>query len=620
MCGITGFFSRNPVSREVIDSMTETLNHRGPDARGVFISEDGNCALGHTRLSIIDLSQKACQPMFSADGRYVIVFNGEVYNFKAVGQQLKSLDHTIQFRTHSDTEIILHAFNQWGFDIADKLEGMFAFAIYDNVKKELFFVRDRAGKKPLFYYKDENHFVFASEIKALLKHPIVNGNKKINYGALYKFLHVGYIPEPSSIYDKISKFPAGYTGILNNKFDFTLKPYWKIEDRLDKSTMFNLATTIDELKTRLLNAVESRMISDVPLGTFLSGGIDSSLISAMASRLSAEPLKTFNIGFENAVFDETEYARKVAKHLKADHHEFILTEKDASILLETYLHHFDEPFADTSAIPTMMVSKITKKYVTVALTGDGGDELFLGYGAYDWAERLDNIFFRMLQPSAYFLLKQSSDNRLRRISSMLQPVHKSVLRSHIFSQDQYLFSDNELKNILCKPHEYLPLGYTEVNLDGFTPAERQALFDFKFYLKDDLLVKVDRASMLYGLECRCPFLDHNVVELAFNMPLNFKKQGSVRKWILKEILSDYLPKELIHRQKWGFSIPLSKWLKNDLRYLINDYLSESVVHQFGIIKPASVEELKRRFFKGEDYLYNRLWVLIVAHKWLKEHA
>jgi asparagine synthase (glutamine-hydrolysing) len=619
MCGITGIFSQSRISRDHIISMNTSLCHRGPDAEDVYINQPGDVALGHTRLSIIDLSSIANQPMHSADGNFVIVFNGEIYNHLTLRKELTDNDPSLKLKTKSDTEIILEGFIRWGTAVVAKLEGMFAFAIHDRQRDQLFLSRDRVGKKPLFYYQDDSHFIFASEIKALLKHPAVKANREINKEALYTFLHLGYIPEPDSIFTSIKKFKAGHWGFVkSNTLETT--PYWKPVDFTNKKKTWSPDDAVKSLRTALYDAVEKRLISDVPLGAFLSGGTDSSLVVAMASKVKADKLKTFTIGFKESKFNESLYAKKVAQHLGTDHHEYILHESEAIGILETYLKHFDEPFADTSAVPTLLVSKLARKEVTVALTGDGGDELFLGYGSYDWANRLGEPGWKVMQSPLSFFMKTFGNDRFKRISFLLQKVDDDKKRSHIFSQEQYFFTQQEISQLLSDQDKHHQIfSYKDPNPE-LTEAEKQALFDIQYYLKDDLLVKVDRASMYSGLECRCPLLDHHVIELALGLPPSLKRSKSHRKWILKELLREHLPNELVDRPKWGFGIPLGRWMRNDLRYLIDRYLNEDLITSTGIVNNHYVQKLKTSFLQGENYLYNRLWVLIVLHKWLYENS
>ncbi|MBL0742452.1 asparagine synthase (glutamine-hydrolyzing) [Chryseolinea lacunae] len=622
MCGISGIFSSGAVERTTIDAMVQAIAHRGPDAHGVFVSASQRVALGHNRLSIIDLSTGANQPFYSHDGRFVIAFNGEVYNFQALREELIR-EHHKTFRTTSDTEVIVEAFSVWGSAMASRLEGMFALAIFDQQTETLFLFRDRIGKKPLYYFHAGGLFAFASEIKALLRHPMVQRQKSVNRAVINTFLHLGYIPEPHTIYQNIYKFPAGHSGVVDANITLSTQPYWSVGDYVDTPQVRNEGEAKKHLSKLLDHAVQSRMISDVPLGTFLSGGTDSSLVSAIAARHTTTPLKTFSIGFRESKFDESRYAKAVADHLKTDHTAYELSEREAAELMETYLRHFDEPFADTSAIPTMLVSKLARQQVTVVLTGDGGDELFQGYGAYTWANRLNNPLWKLVRTPLAGSLKLIGKSRLERVARLLQHGPDDTDRSHIFSQEQYLFSQSETKTkLLRRPEDFHAFRYDESNFNTnhLNAGERQALFDLQFYLKDDLLVKVDRASMYYALECRCPLLDHSLIEYALSLDYNLKVKNGTAKFLLKELLREHIPTEYIDRPKWGFSVPLSRWMKGELRYLLDDYLNDTIVDEVGLFKIEYVRELKAAFFAGKEYIYNRLWVIIVLHKWWKENC
>jgi asparagine synthase (glutamine-hydrolysing) len=620
MCGIAGVISKGGVNRDDVMSMTVSLAHRGPDAHGIFINRDNTVGLGHTRLSVIDLTDAANQPFSSIDGRYTIVYNGEIYNYKSLRRELQSLAPQIQWRTQSDTEVVLNGFIRWGVSVSSKLEGMFAFAVYDQKEDQLFLCRDRIGKKPLYYFHQEGLFAFASELKALLQVPAISSNRVVNYDAIYTFLHLGYIPQSETAYESIRKFPAAHYAYYSHA-DLNTTPYSDIAG-IQKHRGSNALDYKDQIRSSLTNAVGKRLIADVPVGAFLSGGTDSSLVVAIASQLrDTSPLKTFSIGFKESEFDETIYARKVANILRCDHSEHILLEEEAVHILEQYVSHFDEPFADTSAIPMMLVSKHARDAVKVVLTGDGGDELFLGYGAYKWANRLDMFSANFARAAVAQGLKLFGNSRLKRVGFLLEPTTRSEVRSHIFSQEQYYFTRREIVKMAQKDRpRFGSLKYDDPLMPALTPAEKQALFDISFYLRDDLLVKVDRASMFYGLECRCPFLDSEVVSQALSLPYNIKRPGREGKLILKRILKDYLPDELVYRRKCGFSVPLARWMRNELRYLLDRYLNESIVSDIGIVKYANVHALKASFFRGEDFLYHRLWVLLITHKWLSENA
>ena len=619
MCGIAGVYRNEGVDRDAVAAMTAAVAHRGPDAHGVYVS--GSFGVGHTRLSIIDLSTGANQPFHSADGRYVMVFNGEIYNFQQVRDALLA-EREIAFRTHSDTEVVLEAFIYWGVKMVERLEGMFAIGIVDQQERKLFLFRDRAGKKPLYYYQSGDLFAFASEIKALLRHPEVQQNKHINHGVITSFLHLGYIPEPYTIYKNLFKFPAGSWGVVGAGISLRTEAYWRITEHLKPAAPVDDNQAIGKLDQLLDDAVQKRLISDVPVGAFLSGGTDSSLITALASRHVSTPLRTFSIGFSESKFDESKYARDVAQHLGTDHTAYVLSEREAVDLLEVYLKHFDEPFADTSAIPTMLVSQLARRDVTVALTGDGGDELFQGYGSYTWANRLAGGPWKTFRAPLRMALGLSGKSRLERVARLLEPVIAGDLRSHIFSQEQYFFTQGEIRDrLLRNPKDFTAFEYTDPQeAIDLTAGEKQALFDFQYYLKDDLLVKVDRASMHCALECRSPLLDYRVVEYAFSLDHSLKIRNGQSKWILKQVLRRYLPDSLIDRPKWGFSVPLASWLRGDLKYLVDTYLSDDLIAEAGLFKVDYVSSLRKDFFAGKDYLYNRLWVMIVLHKWWKENS
>jgi asparagine synthase (glutamine-hydrolysing) len=614
MCGIAGIVLTRPGQAQELQQMTERLRHRGPDAIGYFHDPSGRVFFGHTRLCILDLTPSSNQPFCSANGRYVVTFNGEIYNFQNL-RKILAEKHGIMFRTTGDTEVIAEGFAVWGTALAEKLEGMFAFAIADLQTGRVSFCRDRVGKKPLYYFRNEAGFYFSSEIKGLLEVTGVRDALRINRRSISSFLHLGFIPEPDTIYQNIRKFPAGHYGVLADN-ELSLTSYWEIGNTITPAK--KSPGVVEELYGILEESVTSRLVSDVPVGTFLSGGTDSSLITAIASKNVSKQLKTYSIGFRESKYDERVYAEGVAKALKTDHTAYELSEKDARDLLEIYLDHFDEPFADTSAIPTMLVSKLARAEVTVALTGDGGDELFQGYGSYVWADRLRSPLWRLSKGPLSIALDLTNNNRLQRISDLLDRVEYGGIRSHIFSQEQYFFSQKEIINELLpaeQPKFIFEYRDPPELADQLTSSELQALFDFNYYLRDDLLVKVDIASMYYGLECRCPLLDHRVIEFATSLDFSYKVRNRRAKWILKEMLRKFLPSALIDRQKWGFSIPLSRWLKGEFKYLINDYLNEKVVAEARLVKPEYVEDLKKDFFSGKDYLYNRLWLLIVLHRW-----
>lgn len=617
MCGIAGFLSKHQ-NQDHLQQMTDCITHRGPDAEGIYFEPVHGIGLGHRRLSILDLSESANQPLHSTCQRYVIAYNGEVYNFNSIKNEILAIK-SIDFKTTSDTEVILEAFVLWGNDFVNKLNGMFAISIWDTREEKLFIFRDRIGIKPLYYYLSDEEFLFGSELKSIKK---ANLNLTINKKAIPPFLHLGYIPAPLSIYENVHKFPSGHYATVsfkNQKIDFQLTSYWQPSDQLKENLVTDKNKAQQELTDLIEQSVKDRLVSDVRFGTFLSGGIDSSLVTATASQFVDKPLNTFSIGFEEATHDESQYAKKIAQKLNTNHHEFILSENKALPLFENILESYDEPYADSSAIPTMLVSSLAKQEVSMVLTGDGGDELFHGYGMYDWAERLHNPLIKPFKKSISWGLQTFGDNRMKRAGQVFGQSKHENTHNHIFSQEQYLFSNKELNRLIKSTT--VPFNYIEQKelTRSLTPAESQAFFDMHYYLQDDLLVKVDRASMKYSLECRVPLLDHRIIEFALNLDPSLKKKEGISKYLLQEVLFSKLPKSYFDRPKRGFSIPLGKWLKSDLTYLIDDYLNEKIIEEFGILNNKEVQTLINRFRKGEDYLYNRIWAMLLLHKWLVEN-
>lgn len=618
MCGIAGYISlNNNFTQQQLKDAAAVMQHRGPDADGFYFSDNNTVGLAHRRLSILDLSTAANQPMWSADGRYCIVFNGEVYNFYDLKQQLK--DKGASLKTTSDTEVILELFAQTGPSCFSTMNGMFAFAIYDKKENKVILCRDHVGIKPLFYYADENNFVFASELKVIKS---VIGNKlSVNNEAIPYFLHLGFIPEPLTIYKSTYKFHAAhYAEIDLNKSSIAVspKPFWHLAEKISADTVINESIAKKQLTDLLYDSVKKQLISDVPIGTFLSGGIDSSLVTAIASKVNgSDRIKTFSIAIDEGKYNEAKFARQVAAHLQTDHHEFGVKEKEVMELVDRLIPAYDEPFADSSAFPTMMVSRLAKKHVTVALSGDGGDELFHGYGMYQWATRLNKPFTAVAKGPLYAASKLMGSKYQR--AGNLYDYDKNIT-THIFSQEQYYFKENELAALLVNKHfDFASINEQQKLKRNLSAAERQSFWDFNHYLKDDLLVKVDRASMQYSLESRVPLLDYRLVEFAYNLSPALKIKEGTMKYLLKEVLYDHVPKEIFDRPKWGFAIPLGKWLQTDLKYLLDTYTSPDVIEKYNVVNAEAVKKLKRDYQNGKDYLYNRLWLIIVLHWWLEEN-
>ena len=623
MCGIAGYISLNKtITPSGLKVVNDLQRHRGPDAEGYYFSPDNKVGLAHRRLSIIDLSDAANQPLFSGDGRYCIVFNGEIYNFKELQQELTHSGTS--FKTKSDTEVILELFAQQGPSCFPKLNGMFALAIFDTRENILTVCRDQVGIKPLFYFQGNENFIFSSELKVIKA--MIGEKLVLNTTAVPYFLHLGFIPQPLTIYNDTYKFPAAhYLQIKIQGDSFTdlsqhIKPFWKLEETLSSSVLKDEVVAKKQLNELLFDAVEKQLVSDVPIGTFLSGGVDSSLVTAIAASVSScNKVKTFSIAIDDGKFNESKFSRAVAEHLHTDHHEFKVKENEVIELIDKLLPAYDEPFADSSAFPTMMVSRLARQHVTVALSGDGGDELFHGYGMYSWAKRLDNPMIPFTRKPAYFV-SQFLNPRLQRAGHLYNYPGKANRISHIFSQEQYFFSEKDLNQLLVKPiFNFYSINQPADTVRKLSAIEKQSLWDFNYYLKDDLLVKVDRAGMQYSLETRVPLLDYRLVEFAYNLDESLKIKNGSMKYLLKQVLYDYVPEEIFNRPKWGFSIPLSKWMKTDLKYLLDKYTSENVICKYNLVNYEAVKKIKKQYQSGINYLFNRLWLIIVLHWWLEEN-
>jgi len=620
MCGITGFCDFNKKSnKQVLQNMTDVLHHRGPDDSGYSFYENdyANIGLGHRRLSILDLSTHGHQPMKFKE--FEIVYNGEVYNFKEIRKELEKENYS--FESDSDTEVILKAYHKWGIKAVDKFNGMFAIAIYDKKEEKLILIRDRIGKKPLYYSFDKDTFLFASELKSLMKYP--NFNKIINKDSLNMFLFHGYITAPHSIFENIFKLEPGkylIFNLKNKKID--IKNYWSIKESFQNKLQYdeNEKQLLERLDTTLTKAVKYRMISDVPIGAFLSGGYDSSLVSAIMQKLSSKPIETFTIGFEEKDFNEANYAKEVSNHLKTNHHELYLPIKQSEELIFDIPKYYDEPFADSSQIPTMLVSKLAKQKVTVALSGDGGDELFCGYGRYETI--LD------YQKYKFFSKIYSQVNKVFDVDKVVSKIDRKFIKLGYLNTDNniinfgYLYSNFYLNNLVKETNytNYNNKYFDIMNLSS-NIQEKHMLQDMITYLPDDILVKVDRASMAYSLESRTPLLDYNVIELSINIPHKYKYKNGDKKYLLKELTHNYIPKKIMDRPKKGFGIPIYKWLHNDLYYLIEKYLSNEYIFRQNIFNYAILKVIIDRFKKenGDGYFERFIWHLIVFQLWYEEY-
>ena len=586
MCGITGFWHLRTKAldpQQLIDQMTKSLYHRGPNDQGTWIDPQIGIALGQRRLSIVDLSPLGHQPMISTCGRYVIVFNGEIYNASDIKQSLE--ERSCHIEGHSDTRILLEAISEWGLDhTLTLINGMFAIALWDRTSQTLYFIRDRLGVKPLYWVIDQEIVLFGSELKSLHQHP--NWNPHINPAGIASILRYNYIAEETCIYDKVRKVKPATMVIIKANHEPEVVSYWSSHKTARQfANNSTLPVSFEEAKQNLHllldDSVRLRMVADVPVGAFLSGGIDSSLVVALMQKQSPRPIKTFSIGFTDQDFNEAPFAKKVAQHLKTDHYEVYLEPNEAFDILEKIPYHFDEPFADVSQIPTYLVSRLAKQQVDVVLSGDGGDELFAGYNRYIYADKLWSMMRLLPRPIRQIIgklggkLPQNLLHSLGKISKIPQFSHKvqrlfSLLDS-ANSLDLYnkiLMTNDRSAQLMNTSygmggmHED-PFSYDKTGLDYTTLMQ---LNDIDTYLCGDILTKVDRATMAHGLEGREPLLDYRLVEFAFGLPLSYKMEGGKGKKILREILYDYVPKALVERPKMGFGVPIGQWLRDNSRF------------------------------------------------------
>ena len=636
MCGICGIynFDGQPVDNDLLQKMNNTLVHRGPDDEGYYVNTGrlggweagrkgrGNIGLGHRRLSIIDLDSGK-QPMGNEDGSVQVVFNGEIYNFLELRQQLQSKGHI--FRTRSDTEVLVHGYEEWGVECVHRLRGMFAFAIWDEEEKILFLARDRLGIKPLYYYCDRHRIIFASELKAILEDLTVS--KDLDLEALSDYLSFGYVPCPKTIFKSICKLPPGHV-LIRSVAGIEVKQYWDLKFQPD------IHTSADEFCERIVETLEEsirlRLISDVPLGAFLSGGIDSSVVVAIMSRLIRNPVVTNSIGFTRREYSELDYARSTSKLFATDHHEYVVS-PDAVDVVNRLSRYFDEPFADSSSIPTYYVSKMTRKNVTVALSGDGGDENFAGYRRY-YFDRLENSMRAILPASfrqhvigslARIYPKADWLPQMFRAKTLLTNISQDPVYGYFNSMSHFL---PEMKNSVLSPEIKRNLrGYNSIdvfrrhyeNADTGDTLSRIQYVDFKTYLVDDILTKVDRASMANSLEVRVPILDHKFVELVAQIPSYLKLNGKTSKYIFKKAVGRLLPDEILNRKKMGFSIPVCEWLKKELKPLVHDTILSKTFEERALFNTQYVHWLYKQHVSGMRDFTQPLWALLSFELWAR---
>lgn len=628
MCRISGFWDFNSHNKynleSVISRMKETLKHGGPDDSGVFCAPEIGLALGHRRLSILDLSFLGHQPMLSDNRKIIIVFNGEIYNFREIQKELQGFGFA--FNSMSDTEVVIKAYQKWGIECLEKFRGMFAFALFDKEKEVLFLARDRLGVKPLYYYFKNNLLIFASELRAILEHPCFK--KELNLIGLASFFKFGYIPYPFSIWQNIYKLEPGSFLSIGKKTDLKKEQYWSLENcYLSKEGLGDVSPDglQSQLEEILFESFKLRMVSDVPVGVFLSGGIDSSIVASILQKNSSQALHTFTIGFEDKEFNEAGFAKKIAQYLGTNHTEMFCSEKDALEIVPLLPEIYDEPFGDSSAVPTFLISKLARKEVKVVLSGDGGDEFFGGYDKY-WKLANHFIFKTNLR------LPQKAGN-LTLAGLKREGFYKLAKKIHILqSKDNFekfgnvasCVLDNQISDLLpgLNKNEFLENVYKNMGFKKeFLSLDIVSLwmfFDAKFYLAEDILTKVDRASMHNALESREPLLDHKIIEFMGKLPSSFKVNKTGGKLLLKKVLEKYLPKDLWSRPKQGFSVPMKKWLSQDLKPLVEDYLSVQEMKKYGVLNPNYVSDFKIYFYNNQSVNPYKLWYLLVFQMWAEK--
>jgi asparagine synthase (glutamine-hydrolysing) len=645
MCGLAGYLGSGKNQDQgiaILERMTDQLIHRGPDGHGAWLDGALGVGLAHRRLSIVDLSELGHQPMCSHSGRYVVAYNGEIYNFRELRSQLKKLGY--KFHGHSDTELLLAVIDRWGVEKAlESFVGMFAFSLWDRNERTLTLVRDRMGEKPLYYGWQGDSFLFGSELKALRKHPSWKGG--VNRDALAQFLRYNYIPGSLSIHPGIKKLSPGHlvqVRYVEGKWETGKQQlWWSLDDVVKNKASKPFSGTdkeaIDELERLLHQSVDGQKIADVPIGAFLSGGIDSSVVVSVMQALSNKPVRTFTIGYAEPSYDESTHAKMVAKHLGTEHEDWIVTASDAMAIIPDLPQLYDEPFADASQIPTALVAKLARRHVTVALSGDGADELFGGYNRHTWAPAIRQRIGRFPKPLRAFVahcFSSISPNNWDRVFTGMR---------HFFSEKYQVRNPGEkihkladLLNFKDKRDLYARLvrawrdpvpviggssqdtivDHNALWTEKGSFAEQMMCLDAATYLPDDILVKVDRAAMSTSLETRVPFLDHRIVEFSASLPLGMKIRNGQGKWIVRGLLDRYVPRELIERPKSGFGVPIHDWLRGPIRGWAEDLLSEKKLREDGYFDVKSLRAAWNDHLSGKKNMQYCLWSVLMFQAWL----
>lgn len=609
MCGIYGSTILYNES-QVIEKLNR-ISFRGPDKMGLkfYESEQQFMVLGHNRLSIIDLDPRSNQP-FAYEDKIEIVFNGEIYNFKAIKIKLEIKGYF--FRTTSDTEVLCAAYLEYGENCVDHFNGMFSFVIYDKTKNQLFGARDRLGKKPFYYYHNGKDFEFSSQISAIQLH---NKNLSISEKSIAYYLAWNTIPDPHSIFNEVKKLLPGHSFKLELNSGFlNIKQYWDLDYKTTPGFKGTYEDAKNELSSVLTDAVSSRLFADVPVGVFLSGGVDSAIVSAFATKTSSTKIKTFSVKFNEKGFDESIYAQKVADHLDTEHHVIECNYKEGIDLIENFSTYYDEPFADSSAIPSMLLAKYTKKHVTVALSGDGGDEAFLGYQRYNWIKNTEAVYALpyAIRKFGGSILSLFPGNRIKLKKEILtfKDINQLYMGYLTGIDLSYIKTDFDYMDVYQSKY----VEHSQKNL-----YERVSAFDIKTYLNWDINTKVDRATMAFSLEARAPLLDYRIIELAGSFPTEFKIKGDNQKRILKDVLYDFVPKEIFDRPKAGFTMPFSEWFKKELKDYVLEELSYENLQLIPCINPEIVNKMIEQHMSGTWNRYRLIWKLLVLKQWLDKN-